>query len=196
MKKIIVPLLFALLSLNFVGAQSSDDFAIVRFNLLHVDEISYFNENDSGMGVTAEFAFFIDANDKLFQTLGLEIGYIDSEVKVVTNEVDIELIPYFVNYTVGGNLGEYGVVWEAGIGLGGISIEADDGFESGDDFVIGGQLFGSIGYEFIDGLSLSLGLRYMTSDEANPSIDEDSELSGDDEILDSIAADLSLNFAF
>lgn len=196
MKKIIVPLLLALLNLNFVYAQSSDDFAIVRFNLLHVDEISYFNEDDSGEGITAEFAFFIQANDKLFQTLGLEIGYIDSEVKVITNEIDVELVPYFVNYTIGGNFGEYGIIWEAGIGLGGISIEADDGFESGDDFVIGGQLFGSIGYEFIDGLSLSLGLRYMTSDEANASVDEDSALSGDERILDSIAADVSLSFAF
>lgn len=155
-------------------------------------------DGDEGIGATAEFAFVIDSTETMYQTLGLEVGFITSEWEDseggLTAEIDTELVPILFNYTVGGLVEESGFVWEAGAGLGGYYTElsVDSNFAGSgddDDIMVGGQVFGSIGYQFAEGFDLLGGIRYMVA--------EDADIGGEDlEIINSVAFDLSLNFSF
>ena len=198
MKNKLLITLLAFLSQSFIfaqDAQDADDCIKVRLNAIHVNEVEFFGVSDPGEGITAEVAFIVDEKGGVFQSIGFEIGYITSEIDEKSPSAlkyDVELIPYFVNYTIGGDIGESGFIWEAGAGLGGLSIEVDNG-KSNDDLVVGGQFFGSLGYEFSETFSLLAGMRYMTSSESD--VSGDSSIS-DDEVLNSMAIDLSLSFTF
>lgn len=215
MKNILLITLLVFFSPSLIMSQSADDLKFVRFNAIHVNEVEIFGEADPGIGVTVEVAFVVGEADGVFQTVGFEIGHITSDLNDLDDlgiDTDIDIIPILVNYTIGGDIGESGFIWEAGIGLGGILMEFDstvrefDSSVDDDDFVIGGQIFGSLGYEFTESFRFLVGLRYMTSSEAEALLidgefDDQGEvqsvrLTTEDEVLSSMAIDFSLNWAF
>jgi hypothetical protein len=187
--------LLTFLSPSLIFAQSKDDPIVVRLNGIYVDEISFLGLSDPAIGTTAEVALMINESDGAYQSIGLESGHITARMNdALFPKFEIDLIPIFVNYTIGGDIGESVLIWEAGIGLGGISINVDDPFgNNDDDFVLGGQIFGSFGQKVTENCSLLAGIRYMTSGEADIFADFGVR---EDEILSSIAVDLSLNFSF
>ena len=201
MKKLLAKLSLFLLP-GFLFGQTSDNSVIFRINGIYVDEI--FDGGDEGTGSTAELAFIVGESDGLLQTVGLEIGYITSDLEdsgtlegfgFVEVEVDANLIPIFANFAVQGEFTDANFIWEAGIGIGGIIVDIDVsvlgvGSESDDDFVLAGQIFSSVGYKFSDSASLSAGIRYMLSDDADYLGVEI------DDTLNSVAFDVGLNLAF
>ena len=192
MKNTLLITLLALLSPSLTFAQSADGSAILRLNGIYVDEV--IDGGDEGIGSTVEFSVILDETDDVFQTFGFEVGYITSEAEEFGIELDTSLVPFLFNYTVSVDIDESGFVWEAGFGVGVyfVDLEVSEVFfedESDDDVIIGGQLFGSFGYKFTESSSLLAGVRYM--------IAEDADLFGiEDEVLNSAAFDLSLNFSF
>lgn len=169
---------------------SDENSKLIRVNGIYVDEVS---EGDEGWGATVEFAHILSEIDGLSRTMGIEIGYITSEADGFLGELETDLIPLLINYTLGSSI-EEGFIWEAGGGLGFYFVDADlttifDGSRSDDDIVFGGQIFGRLGYRFGESLGLMAGVRYM--------IAEDAKLFGvEDEVVNSVALDLSLRFAF
>ena len=192
MKNTLLITLLALFSPSLIFAQSADGSAILRLNGIYVDEV--IDGGDEGIGSTVEFSVILDETDDVFQTFGFEVGYITSEAEEFGIELDTSLVPFLFNYTVSVDIDESGFVWEAGFGVGVyfVDLEVSEVFfedESDDDVIIGGQLFGSCGYKFTESASLLAGVRYM--------IAEDADLFGfEDEVLNSAAFDLSLNFSF
>ncbi len=192
MKNISLITLLICLCSNLVFAQSTDNAAVIRLNGIYVDEVT--DGGDEGIGATVEFAIILDQTEDIFQTLGFEVGYITSEAEEVGIELDTDIVPFLVNYTMGGNNEGPGFAWEAGVGVGVYLVDAElniDLFGDGsdDDVIFGGQVFGSLGYKFTKSSSLLAGVRYMLA--------EDAKLFGlEDEVLNSVAFDLSLNFAF
>ena len=192
MKNISLITLLACLCSNLIFAQSTDNAAFVRFNGIYVNEVT--DGGDEGVGATVEFAIILDQTEDIFQTLGFEAGYITSEDEEFGIELDTDLIPLLVNYTMGGNNEGPGFAWEAGFGLGVYIVDAELNIDllgdgSDDDVIFGGQAFVSLGYKFTKSSSLLAGARYMLA--------EDAKLFGiEDEVLNTVAFDLSLSFAF
>ena len=181
-------------------SQSAGKSAFVRLNVIYVNEILDIEgiEGDEGIGFTSEFTFVFEDLETIYQTIGIEVGFITSEWEVssggLTAEIDTDLIPVLFNYTIGGIVEESGFLWEVGAGLGGyyadFSLDTNfAGSDDEDDFMFGGQVFGSIGYRFMEGLDLLGGLRYMLA--------EDASIDGEDiEVINSVAFDVSVNFSF
>ena len=210
MKTTFLTILLAFLSTNWIFAQSADDFANVRLNFIYMDEIEILGLGDEGVGATVEFALITYEKNDIFQTIGLEVGYIQSELEESAADMDSELsvqfdtevVPVLFNYTFSGPISESGFIWEAGIGVGFYFVEVDaevnifdedlgDFSDSGsdDDVIVGGQVFGSLGYKFDDSLSLLVGIRSLFA--------QDADLFGvEDKVINSTAFDLSLNFSF
>lgn len=194
MKNTFLFALVACLSPYAVFAQTVDDSVIVRINGIFVDEI--IDGGDEGFGGTAEFALIVGESSGLLQTVGLEVGYIDSDTDDFEEvEIDTYLIPIFANFAVRGGFEDSGFVWEAGVGLGGVFADFDvstteSGSEDDDDFVFGGQLFSRIGYNFADSILLSAGIRYMLAE------DPDYPVVDVDDLLNSVAFDVGLSFVF
>ena len=176
-------------SIEFTDS-SDENSILIRVNGIYVDEVS---EGDEGWGATVEFAHILSEIDGFSQTIGIEIGYITSEADAFIVELETDLIPLLVNYTIGSSV-EEGFIWEAGGGLGVYFVDADlntvfDGSQSDDDIIFGGQIFGRLGYQLGESLGLMAGVRYMIADDA--------KLFGvEDEVINSVAFDLSLRFAF
>ncbi len=194
MKNIFLITLLAFLSPCLIVAQSTDDSLIIRLNGLYIDKI--LDGGDSGVGTTIEVSTILGETGDVFQTVGLEIGYITSDTEDSGWDLTTDVIPVLFNYTVGCADDETGLVWEAGVGVGAyiVDLEIDAGdfsnwSDSDNDIIIGGQLFGSFGYKFTQSSSLLAGIRYMIAEDANM-------LGIEDEVLNSAAFDLSFNFAF
>lgn len=195
MKNILLTTLLTALCSNLIFAQSAENSTVVRLNGIYVDEIA---DGDEGWGITVEPAYVFDQTEDLSQTIGFEIGYITSEEDESGIELETDLIPLLINYTASSDFDE-GFIWEAGGGLGVYFVDADlttSGFlpnnkrsDSDDDVVFGGQIFGRLGYQFSESLGLMVGVRYMLA--------EDADLFGiEDEVINSVAFDLSLKFAY
>ena len=123
MKNTLLIALLVFLSSNLI-AETADDFIITRLNAIYVDKVEFFGESDPGIGATAEVAFIFSQSDDVFKSFGFEIGHIGSKIDdFVGFDIEIDLVPLFLNYTVGGDIGESGLIWEAGIGLGGLFVE-------------------------------------------------------------------------
>ena len=229
MKKILLSLLLAFAGSTFAVAQYTDKSTFVRVNAIYIDEvIENFNGDESGEGATVEFAFIFSDDDYFYASLGLEVGYIESDADekffeegtVVLNPPDpavpylydfalsqeMELIPVFLNYTVGGDIEGTGLIWEFGFGIGFTYIDYKessseliviDGVEetnerfsdSDDDIVFSGQVFGRLGYEFTESIALLGGVRYIKTDDAD-------FFGTDYGDLDSVAFDLGLKILF
>lgn len=194
MKKILLSLLLTFLSsaLGFAKYTASSKF--FRVNAIYIDEvIEGPNGNESGEGVTAEFAFIFSDDDYFYASLGLEAGYLESDADGFALNIDMELIPVFANYTVGGDIEDVDLFWEAGFGLGFIYLDYQQSFlgfsRSDDDIVVGGQAFGRLGYEFTDSIALLVGARYIKTEDAKFSGSNAGDLS-------SLAFDLGLRVMF
>ena len=208
MKKILLLTWVALLSLNLIYAQTEDDSVILSLNGIYVDEI--LDDGDEGLGTTIELSLIVGESGGLLQTVGLEIGYITSELNeefiyefgIIEVDSDTTLVPLFANFAVQGEFSDANFIWKAGMGLGGIFVDADvdvdftisgEAFDSesfsDDDFILGAQFFGSVGYKLTENSNISAGVRYMFA--------EDARLFGvEDEVLNSVAFDLGLSVAF
>ena len=202
-------LLIAFSCSNSVFAESSKKSVIFRTNVIYVDNIlDELDGGDNGAGSTAEISFLLGDIDNFYHTIGFESGYIKSNVHDITNGIDIEaeteLVPLLFNYTIGANFsdnisGRSGFIWEAGFGLGvfyaDIELDIDSSSESDGDFVIGGQVFGSIGYGFSDVAGVLLGARYMIAEDGSFDFNDFGGETGG-EVINSFAIDFSLNYTF
>ena len=209
MKKILMVLLIALSCSNLAFAEFSEKSVIFRTNVIYVDEIlGELDEGDNGAGPTVEISFLLGGIKDYYQTIGFEAGYIksdvDAEVESIEFEAKTELVPLFLNYTIGDVFGENtgdksGFLWEAGFGLGGfyVDVNADDNSfsESNNDFIFGGQIFGSIGYGFSEVAGVLLGARYMIAEDGSFDFD-DLGIGVEGEVVNSFAIDFSLNYTF
>lgn len=216
MKKILLKLLF--LSPCLMFAQTMDSSVIVRVNGIYVDEIV--DGGDEGVGGMAEIAFIVEQTEDIYQTIGIEAGIITSDFEgslnfngfgLVEAEVDTDLIPVFANYTIGGQLGNTGLIIEAGAGIGGVFVDFDASAtttpnetlsDSDDDIVFAGQFFSRLGYKITDAIRLSVGVRYMIADDASVDLDGDADANDVLELLDtsdtlnSLAVDAGLSISF
>ena len=172
---------------------------IFRINAIYINEILedalvVGNDGSQAFGSTVELSFLLNDIDGIYSTLGIESGYIENSSSVL--ESDAFLVPLFINYTIGSNIGEKsGFIWETGAGIGGVhaNIRVDNSAsEEDNEFVFGGQVFGSIGYGLAESAALLLGARYILTDEA----DFSSESLTESEVINSFAIDLSLNYTF
>ena len=209
MKKILVTLLGAFSCINLVSAESSDKSIIFRTNVIYVDEIlGEVNGGDNGAGPTAELSFLLGGIDNFYHTIGFEAGYIKSDVDDGIDGVDVkfktELVPVFLNYTIGADFGgstgdKSGFVWEAGLGLGGffadVELNVDSASENDDDFVFGGQVFASVGYGFSEVAGVHIGGRYMLAEDGKFSF-KNFGAEAEGEVINSFAIDVSLNYTF
>jgi hypothetical protein len=209
MKKILVTFLSTFSFINLVFAESSEKSIIFRTNVIYIDEIlGDLNGGDNGAGPTAELSFLLGEIDNFYHTIGFEAGYIKSDVNSGINGVDVkfktELVPVFLNYTIGadfdGNTGDKsGFVWEAGLGLGGffadVEFDANSSSESDNDFVFGGQVFASVGYGFSEVAGVHIGGRYMLAEDGSFSF-ENFGTEAEGEVVNSFAIDVSLNYTF
>lgn len=208
MIKILIPLLTAFSCINLVFAESSEKSMIFRTNVIYIDEIlGSLNGGDNGGGSTVELSFLLGDTDNFYHTIGFEAGYVKSDVNDEIDGVDVksktDLVPLFLNYTIGADFGDNttgnrsGFLWEAGFGLGGfwtdVEFNVSAASENDDDFVFGGQIFGSVGYGFSNVAGLLIGARYMIAEDGSFSFFGE-EAEG--EVVDSFAIDLSLNYTF
>lgn len=209
MKKILMALSI-IVGMNSIFAEISEKSVILRGNIIYVDEVlGEINEGDSGIGSTVEISLLFSKAYNVNHAIGFEAGYIKSDVDGeslgVDFEANTELIPVFVNYTIGANFGDdandaSGFIWEAGLGLGGffadVEQEVNASSENGDDFIFGGQVFGRIGYRFAESVGVLLGARYMTAEDGRFSYSRDfgNEIEG--EVINSFAIDFSINYTF
>ena len=210
MKKILLLLLSGFLYSNIVHAEYEEMYshkgksAIFRLNMVYVDEI--LEDGDNGAGPTAEISFLLSGVDGIYHTIGFESGYIISDTSDSSGvQTETYLVPIFFNYTMGSNIGESGFFWEAGFGLGSVYANVDLDFkpdpndasanfsEKDEDFVFGGQVFGSVGYGFSERAGVLLGARYIAANDGDLTFG-DIELDG--EIINTVAIDFSLNYTF
>ena len=197
MKNTFLITLLVCLCSNLIYAQYAENSVVSRLNFIYIDEVM--DGGDEGIGATIEVAMFLNEIEGLSQTVGLEIGYITSEFDEALIEIETDLIPLLINYTIGSDI-DQGFVWEAGGGLGVYLVDADSTTQSllpggsptkdsDDDVIFGGQIFGRLGYQFNENLGLMAGVRYMLAEDAKL-------FDTEDEVLNSVAFDLSLRFAF
>ena len=199
-----------IVGVNAVFAEISEKSVTLRGNIIYVDEVlGEVNEGDSGFGLTVEISLLFSKAYNFNHAIGFEAGYIKSDVDGenvgVGFEANTELIPVFVNYTIGANFGDAandasGFIWEVGLGLGGffadLEQEVNASSENGDDFIFGGQVFGRIGYRFAESVGVLLGARYMAAEDGSFSYSRDfgNEIEG--EVINSFAIDFSINYSF
>ena len=205
MKKALGSLLVALVCMNLVFAESSEKSIIFRTNVIYIDEIlGELNGGSNGAGPTAELSFLLGGIDDVYHTIGFEAGYIKSNVKGEIGgssiKAETELVPLFFNYTIGSDFGyKSGFLWDVGLGLGGfwtdVEFNGNSSSENDDDFVFGGQIFGSIGYGFSEVAGILIGARYMISEDGSFSF-ENFGAKVDGEVVNSFAIDVSLNYTF
>lgn len=206
MKKLLLLLLLAFAGSTFAVAQYTDKSGIFRIKGIYIDEVN--EDGDEGVGATIEIALITQELESMYQTIGFEIGYIKSDAEdsgndnvlgFVEGELDTDLIPLFFNYTIGSNTEYTDFVIEGGVGIGGVVVDYDLSFDSSnfgsgsgsdDDFVFAGQIFGRIGYKLTEDAQVSLGVRYMLS--------EDAEFFGEEipDTLNTVAFDIGLNSVF
>ena len=206
MKKILLSLLLAFVGSNFAVAQYTDKSGIFRVKGIYIDEVN--EDGDEGVGATIEIALITQELESMYQTISFEIGYItsdaedsgiDDDLGFVEGELDTDLIPLLFNYTIGSHSEYTDFILEGGIGIGGVVVDYDLSFDSSnfgngsgsdDDFVFAGQVFGRIGYKLTEEAHVSLGVRYIVS--------EDAEFFGEEipDTLNTVAFDVGLNFAF
>ena len=209
MKKIPVILSIAFACMNLVFAESSEKSITFRTNVIYIDEIlGELNGGDNGVGPTAELSFLLGDINNFYHTIGFEVGYIKSDMKDEIGgssiKAETELVPMFFNYTIGADFGDSadsksGFLWEAGFGLGGfwtdVEFNNNSSSENDDDFVFGGQVFGSIGYGFSEIAGVLIGARYMISEDGSFLFKNfGADVKG--EVVNSFAIDFSLNYTF
>ena len=134
MKNIFLITLLAFLSPCLIVAQSTDDSLIIRLNGLYIDKI--LDGGDSGVGTTIEVSTILGETGDVFQTVGLEIGYITSDTEDSGWDLTTDVIPVLFNYTVGCADDETGLVWEAGVGVGAYIVDLEIDAKICDDWYV------------------------------------------------------------
>ena len=181
MKKLILSLML-LSSITVLSASDQSGCSFyTRGHFLYLNDV--FDLGDEGYGSTFELGFTFCSEDNLYQSISLESGYITSDFSLTG--VDIDIIPVLVNIIISSDFGN-AFIWEIGGGVGGYSIDTN-AIDADDDFVVGGQFFGRLGYRFNNGFDVTAGVRYIVSDDFDGIRNLD---------LSTEAFDLSLRYSF